>query len=71
MDVPITPDPGMVADAAAASADATAAAVDKAAEINENPEVAPILQDASLKANTTANRVGWLRSWFARLFRRD
>jgi hypothetical protein len=71
MEVPNTPDPSVVADATAASADATVEAVDRAAEANQDPEVAEILQDASLKANTTASRAGWLRSWFARLFRRD
>jgi hypothetical protein len=46
-------------------------AVEAAARVNRDPAVAEILQDASLKANTTASRAGWLRSWFARLFRRD
>ncbi len=70
MDASDTPDPSLIADAAAASAGATADAVERAAEVNQDPEVAAILQDASLKANTTASRVGWLRSWFSRIFHR-
>jgi hypothetical protein len=71
MEVPQSPDASVVADAAVVSADATAEAVERAAEVNQDPEVAAVLQDASLKANTTASRLGWLRSWFARVFRRD
>ena len=71
MEVPGIPDPSVVADATAASAESTVDAVDKAAEINSDPAVAEVLQEASLRANTTASRAGWLRSWFSRLFRRD
>lgn len=60
-----------VADAAAASSAETAAAIDRAAEVNEDPQVEALLADAAVSADQTASRVGWLRGFLHRLFRRS
>jgi uncharacterized Ntn-hydrolase superfamily protein len=57
-----------VADAASAAADETVEAIATAAEQNRDPVVERALDDASLKAEKTASRVGWLRSAIRRIF---
>jgi hypothetical protein len=60
----------LIAGAAAASSAETADAIDRAADKNEDPEVAAILDDAALNADKTASRVSWLRRIVDRLFSR-
>ncbi len=45
--------------------------IERAAQKNDDPAVARELHGAALAADTTAARVGWLRSTLARLFRRQ
>ena len=59
-----------VADAAAASSAETAAAIDRATAVNDDPEVGAALADAAVVADQTVSRVGWLRGFLHRLFRR-
>ena len=47
-----------------------AAHIERAAEKNDDPAVAEELHDAAIAADTTAARVGWLRSTVSKLFRR-
>jgi hypothetical protein len=61
-------DPTVVADGAAAASAQTLDAIERAAERNEDPEVAEILEDASIAADTTLVRIGWVRSLVHRLF---
>ena len=56
----------VVAQAAEASAFETGEAIERAADLNDDPEVAAALDDAALKADKTAGRVGWLRSFIDR-----
>jgi hypothetical protein len=56
-----------VADAAVTAADETVEAIDAAAQENRDPVVAKALDDAALKADKTASRVGWLRALVHRL----
>ena len=58
----------LAADAAYASAERTIGAIEDAARKNDDPEVAAILEEAAVNADTTANRVGWLRQVFRRAF---
>ena len=58
----------LVASAAETSSVETAAAIDRAAEKNDDPEVAEALDAASIAAEQTVGRVGWLRSVMQRLF---
>ena len=60
----------LIAGAAAASSAETADAIDRAADKNEDPEVAAILDDAALNADKTVSRVSWLRRIVDRLFSR-
>ncbi|HWC70360.1 MAG TPA: hypothetical protein VG993_04275 [Actinomycetota bacterium] len=60
-----------VVEAASAASQRTADAIDRAAETNDDPEVATILEDAAASADATVSRVGWLRAAVRRLFRRD
>ena len=48
-----------------------AAHIERAAEQNDDPQVAKELQGAAVAADTTAARVGWLRSTLKRLFRQQ
>lgn len=57
----------VVAQAAEASADETVEAIDSASDLNDDPAVGRALEDAALKADKTASRVGWLRSFIGRL----
>jgi hypothetical protein len=61
----------LVADAAAASSAETVAAIERAAAINDDPEVGEILDQAVAKADQTVSRVGWLRGFLHRLFGRS
>lgn len=56
-----------VAEAAVGSAEATSDAIRQAADVNEDPAVAEVLQEAAVHAETTVGRVGWLRSFIRRL----
>lgn len=60
----------LVAGAAEASSVEAAAAIDRAAEKNDDPEVAEVLDEASIAAEQTVGRVSWLRSVVQRLFAR-
>ena len=60
----------LIAGAAAASSAETADAIDRAADKNQDPEVAAILDDAALNADKTVSRVSWLRRIVDRLFSR-
>ena len=57
----------VIAQAAQASADETVEAIDAAAAVNDDPDVARALQDAALKADKTVSRVGWLRGFISRV----
>ena len=65
-----TPHIPLVAGSAEASSVQAADAIDQAAEKNEDPEVAEILDDAALAAQQTVSRVGWLKRTVDRLFGR-
>jgi hypothetical protein len=58
----------LVADGAAAASAQTADALKRAEEKNEDPAVAEALEDASIAADTTLTRVGWVRTFLHRLF---
>jgi hypothetical protein len=60
-----------IADAAAVSADESAAAIERAAAVNEDPEVGEILDHAAMAAEQTVSRVGWLRGFLHRYFDRS
>ena len=60
----------LAAQASESSLIEAAAHIERAAEKNDDPLVAKELHDAAIAADTTAARVGWLRSTLARLFRR-
>lgn len=60
----------LIAGSAEASSVEAAAAIEQAEEKNDDPEVAEILDDASLAAQQTVSRVGWLRATLNRLFAR-
>ncbi|MDH4112174.1 MAG: hypothetical protein OEV60_05730 [Actinomycetota bacterium] len=49
------------ADAAHAATEATVDAIDEAAKVNDDPEVAEALEEASVQADQAASRTGWLR----------
>jgi hypothetical protein len=61
----------LAADAAHASAERTVDAIDAAAAKNDDPDVADMLEDAALNADTTASRVGWLRQLVRRALGRS
>ena len=63
-------DPREVAEAAEAASAQTLDAIERAAGRNEDPEVAEILDDAAISADTALVRVGWVRSFVDRIFRR-
>ena len=58
------------ADAAAAATEDAAAAIERAAERNDDPAVAESLDEAAIHADSAVVRVGWLRSMIRRLFAR-
>lgn len=51
----------------------TAEAIEEAASVNDDPDVAAALEDAALKADQAKSRMGWLRGLLHRRFgmRRD
>jgi hypothetical protein len=51
----------------------TAEAIEEAASVNDDPDVAEALEDAALKADQAKSRMGWLRGLLHRRFgmRRD
>ena len=59
------------ADAAHAATEETVAAIDEASEINEDPAVAEVLEDAAVKADQASSRTGWLRRLLHRRFGRS
>ena len=65
-----TPHIPLIAGSAEASSVQTAAAIDQAAEKNDDPEVAEVLDEAALAAQQTVSRVGWLKRTVDRLFGR-
>jgi hypothetical protein len=60
----------LIAGSAEASSFQAVEAIEQAAERNEDPEVAEMLDDAALAAQQTVSRVGWLRGTLNRLFGR-
>jgi hypothetical protein len=52
----------MATEASLASSEETVTKIEIATEMNEDPAVAEVLEDAAEAADTTATRVGWLRS---------
>ena len=48
------------ADAAHAATVETAEAIEEAAKVNDDPEVAEVLDDATVKADVASTRTGWL-----------
>jgi hypothetical protein len=56
------------ADAAHAASIETAEAIEQAAKVNDDPEVAEVLDDAAVKADQASSRVGWLRGLLHRRF---
>lgn len=57
----------VAAEASLTSSEETAAKVELAVEMNEDPAVAEVLEDAAIAADATVARVGWLRSRLKRL----
>jgi hypothetical protein len=49
-------------EASLASSEETVAKIEMASEMNQDPGVAEVLEDAAVAADATATRVGWLRS---------
>jgi hypothetical protein len=58
----------VASDASLASSEETVDKVETAAEMNEDPALAEVLEDAAIAADATATRVGWLRSLLKRLW---
>ena len=56
------------ADAAHAASMETAEAIEEAAKVNDDPDVAEVLDDAAVKAELASSRVGWLRGFLHRRF---
>ena len=59
----------VAAESSLSSSSETLSKIELAAEKNEDPEVATVLEDAAIAADTTKTRVGWLRSILKRLRR--
>ena len=59
----------LAAESSLSSSSETLSKIELAAEKNEDPEVATVLEDAAIAADTTKTRVGWLRSILKRLRR--
>jgi hypothetical protein len=51
----------LVADAASSSASTAAEAVQRAAEMNDDPDVADALEEAAVETQTTVGRLEWLK----------
>ena len=56
------------ADAAHAATVETAEAIEEASNVNDDPAVAEVLEDAAVKADQASTRVGWLRGLLHRGF---
>ena len=65
------PLPALIGDAAAASSVETAAAIDAAADINDDPQVAQVLDHAAIAADETVSRVSWIQRFLHRVFLRS
>ena len=63
--------PTMIGDAAAASSVETAAAIDAAADINEDPQVAQVLDHAAMAADETVSRVSRIQRFLRRVIPRS
>jgi len=68
--MPAEEDPSELAgaDAAHAASMETAEAIEEAANVNDDPDVAEVLDDAAVKAEVASGRVGWLRGFLHRRF---
>jgi hypothetical protein len=51
----------LVADAASSSASTAAEAVQRAVEMNDDPDVADVLEEAAVETQTTVGRLEWLK----------
>jgi hypothetical protein len=65
----IRPEP-LVAEAAHASSEETAKALEEAANLNRDPAVAEVLDEATFAADVTVGRLAWLRARLRRLWPR-
>jgi hypothetical protein len=52
----------LATEASVTSSEETVAKIELASEMNDDPAVAEVLEDAAVAADSTATRVGWLRS---------
>ena len=52
----------LAAEASVSSSEEAVAKIEMATEVNEDPAVAEVLEDAAVAADTTATRAGWLRA---------
>jgi hypothetical protein len=66
-DISLDPDAPLIAASAEASSVETAEAIEQAAAINDDPQVAEVLDHAATAADRTASRVGWVRGFISRL----
>lgn len=57
------------ADAAHAAIQATAEAIDDAARVNDDPDVAAALREAAVRADQATSRTDWLRGMLHRRLR--
>ena len=57
----------LATEASLTSSEETAAKIEIAVEMNEDPAVAEVLEDAAIAADTTVTRVGWLGALLKRL----
>jgi hypothetical protein len=58
----------LLGEAAHAATQEAVAAIDQAAEINDDPAVAKVLTKAAVKADQAGSRVSWLRALLRRRF---
>ena len=70
-DAPQDPLPTLIGEAAAASSVETAAAIDEAAAINDDPQVAEALDHAAMAADATVSRVTWVQRFLRRVYPRS
>lgn len=57
----------LATEASLTSSEETVAKIEIAVEMNEDPAVAEVLEDAAIAADTTVSRVGWLGTLLRRL----
>jgi hypothetical protein len=60
----------VVSEAAEHASMRTSKAIEEAIEINDDPRVAEVLDEASDQAEATVRRVSWVRQWIKRVIER-